>query len=102
MRIILLNDQVVKLLGGVHKSHRTDGKLGGITLDTTRRKLHILSVERTLDVNRCNSVTRHLLGVEPYTHRVTLLTPNLYGTNVADGLQLLLDGEVGNLANLQQ
>ena len=86
----------------MHQTHCTDSKLGGVTLDTARRKLHILAVERRLNIYGRDAVACHLGGVQPYTHRVTLLTPNLHGTNVADGLQLLLDCEVGNLANLQQ
>ena len=99
---VLAHHQIVELLRGVHQSQRADGQLGGVALDASRRQLDVLPVERALDVRRRDAVSGHLGRIEPQSHRITLLAPYLHAAHVADRLQLLLDRQVGDLAQLQQ
>ena len=94
--------QVVELLRGVHQAHRADRQLGGVALDAARRQFDVLAVERLLDVHGRDAVAGHLRRVEPQAHRVAFLTPYLHAADVVDRLQLLLDRQVGDLAQFQQ
>ena len=100
--VLLLYYYVVELLRGVHLPHGAERKLHAVALDTSRRKLHILACNGILDVYGCDTICSHLHWVEPYTHGVAFLAPYLHAAHVGDCLQLLLDGEVGNLAQLEQ
>ena len=95
-------DQVVELLRGVHQPHRADRQLGGVAFDAARGKLYVFAVEGVLDVHGRNAVSGHLGRVEPQAHRVAFLTPYLHAADVVDRLQLLLDRQVGDLAQFQQ
>ena len=93
---VMLYDQVVELLGGVHLAKGTDLKLGGVTLDGTGWELHVLAVQGG------DAVTGHLDGVKPQTHAVTLFTPYHHGTHVLDGLELLLNHQVCKFTEFKQ
>ena len=95
-------DQVVELLRGVHQPHRADRQLGGVAFDAARGKLYVFAVEGVLDVHGRNAISGHLGRVEPQAHRVAFLTPYLHAADVVDRLQLLLDRQVGDLAQFQQ
>ena len=99
---VLFDDEVVKLLGGVHQAQGTDGQLCGVALDTSRRQLDVFPVYGTFHVDRCDAVARHLGGVEPQAHGVFFLAPDADAAHVRDGLQLFLHRKVGNLAQLKQ
>ena len=99
---VLAHHQVVELLRGVHQAHRADGQLGGVALDAARGQFDILAVEGVFDVGGGDAVTGHLGRIEPQAHRVAFLAPYLHAAHVADGLQLLFDREVGDLAQFQQ
>ena len=99
---ILAHHQVVELLRGVHQAHRADRQLGGVAFDTTRGQFDVLAVEGVFDVGRGDAVAGHLRRVEPQAHRVAFFTPDLHAAHVADGLQLLLDRQVGDFAQFEQ
>ena len=99
---VFAHHQVVELPRGVHQSHRADRQLRGVALDAARRQFDVLAVEGRLDVGRGDAVAGHLRGVEPQAHRVAFLAPDLHAAHVADGLQLLLDRQVGDLAQFEQ
>ena len=54
---LMLYDQVVELLGGVHLAKGADLKFCGVALDCTGRKLHVLLVQGVLNVHRGYAVT---------------------------------------------
>ena len=99
---VLAHDQFVELLRGVHQAHRADGQLGGVALDAARGQFDVLAVEGVLDVRGGDAVAGHFGGIEPQPHRIALFAPYLHAAHVADGLQLLFDREVGDLAQFQQ
>ena len=99
---VLADHQVVELLRGVHQPQRADGQFGGVALDAARGEFDILAVEGILDVRGGYAVAGHLRRVEPQPHRVALFAPDLHAAHVADRLQLLLDRQVGDLAQFEQ
>ena len=86
----------------MHQPECTDGKLNGISFDTSGRKFHVFLVYRILNIDRSDAITGHLDRIEPKAHGITLLSPNTYTTDIGDCLQLFFYGKVCYLAQFQQ
>ena len=83
---VFFQDEVIEFLCRMHQAERANRQFDGISFDTARRKFHILIVYRILYVDRSDTVTGHLNGVEPQTHGITFLSPNAYAAYIGNGL----------------
>ena len=96
----IIEDQLIKLLRGVHVGFREHGEFALLRLNTPRRNLDILPAQGVFHVLHGEVVRGELLRVEPDAHGEGARAANLHFGDAGDGLQAILDHPLQHVGDL--
>src|SRR5690554_2450818 len=95
------NNNVIELFFGSQVTHSLYGQLGILTRNFPGREFYVLSIESLMYICHGNTIRSQPYRVNPQTHGIAFLSPNLHTTHPGNSLNTLSNYVFCKIAYLQ-